>query len=50
MAKPKFMQYVTDEKEGKYLMTLYNALPKRQKVKWRKSMHRAHKANQTNGE
>lgn len=49
MALPKFFSYVKDEKEHKHFHTIYNALPKRQKVKWRKSMHRAFK-NRTQGE
>lgn len=44
MAKPKFIHLVEDEKEASHFMWLYNALPRRQKVKWRKAMHRAIKS------
>ena len=49
MTSPKFFKFVTDEKESKQLHTIYNALPKRQKVKWRKAMHRAFKEKTLQG-
>lgn len=50
MTLPKFFSYVKDEKEHRHFRTIYDALPRRQKVKWRKSMHRAFKSTPTNQE
>ena len=39
--KPKFMSYAANKEQLVQWQLIYKELPKRQKVKWRKEMHRA---------
>ena len=39
--EPKFMKFAVDEKQHTQWKIIYEKLPKRQKVRWRKEMHRA---------
>lgn len=39
--EPKFMNYIDDKEKIVQYKLIYKNLSKRQKVKWRKAMHRA---------
>ena len=47
--KPKFFDFVTDKEKSQQFKLIYKKLSSRQKVRWRKHMHKAYKlrANQT---
>lgn len=42
--KPKFMDYAQTKEQLVQWQLIYKNLPRRQKIKWRKEMHRAIKS------